>query len=330
MSLKSSVMGVTHTSKSALHIPPQVAHQAVEWLMEWQSADEADAVWNSILAWRQAHSHHEQAWQHIETINNKLGLLAKPTHAKIAHSALLTQPSVSRREALKALTVITVVGGSGLLAYQQQPWLADYNTGTGEQQRLTLADGTHINLNSNTAINVHYTAHERRVVLLKGEVYIRTGASNGTPFTLATAQGELQPLGTRFSARQINSSCRVAVYQGRVQVQPSQHQQSIIIDAGQSLNFTSTQWSNTQPINETEAAWTQGIIIASGMPLQAFLNELSRHRTGLIQCDPAVAHLKVSGTYPLNYVDDVLQALPQALPIKLQTFTPYWVRVLAS
>ncbi|MGX9462699.1 FecR domain-containing protein [Shewanella sp. A14] len=337
MNLNQSAMGATNNSEQATEklippsdIPPHVARKAVEWLMEWQSADKADTVWCSILAWRQAHSHHEQAWQHIETINNKLGILAKPAHANIAHSTL-TLPAISRREALKVFSVIAVVGGSSLLTYKQkpwQPWLADYSTTTGEQQQFTLDDGTHIHLNSNTAINVYYTAFERKIALLKGEVYIRTGKLSNAPLIVATTQGELQPLGTRFSAREINNSCRVAVYEGAVQVKPKHQNNSVIVDAGEALNFTTTQCSTPHPINESEAAWTQGIIVASDMPLLAFLTELNRHRPGLIQCDPALAQLNVSGTYPLNRVDDVLHALQQALPIKLQTFTSYWVRVL--
>lgn len=336
---------ITHNRLTPpVNISPEIARRAVEWLMEWQSADHPEEVWQSIISWRRAHHQHEQAWRQIERVNEKLGVLSSPRHSVVAHRTLATPASrrgMSRRDALKTLSVLVLVSGGGTLVYRQQPWqewLADYSTRVGQQQQITLADDTRITLNSNTAIKVRYTATERRVTLVKGEVYVRTGKVTGElsgkqrddPFILEVAQGQLQPLGTRFAARHIDKVCRVAVYDGRVQVQPTLNEQSVIVDSGQSITFTQNYWSNFIPVEEAEAAWTQGIIVASGMPLQDFLVELNRHRPGLIQCDPAIAQLKVSGTYPMNQADDVLKALSRALPISLKSFTRYWVRVLPA
>ncbi len=320
----------------AANIPANVAVSAVEHLLEWQAADEPDIAWQKICHWRQAHSQHEQAWQQIESVNKKIAVLAVKAEPDVSHAAL-TAPSISRREALKTLSILLVVGSSGSLVYRQQPWqnwLADYHTTTGQQQ-LSLSDGTAITLNVDTAINVRYTATERRMVLVKGEVYIRTAKLSkaealNRPFIVEVEQGELQPLGTRFSARVLPDTCRVSVYQGRVQVQAATDTQSMIVDTGQSLAFSKTARSATQAVTEAEAAWTQGMVVASDMRLQDFLIELNRYRVGVIQCDPAIAHLKVSGTYPINKVDAVLQVLPHSLPIKVQTFTRYWTRVLPA
>ncbi len=325
MSNSSAGLSTAPILKCSVDIPPAVARQAVEWLMEWQSSDDPHSVWQSILCWRQANSSHEQAWQQIEAVNKKLGALAE-LGAGAVHGTL-TKPAMSRREALKMLSVLVGVGGSGLLAYHQQPWRTDYRTGVG-QQLLTLADGTQVTLNSYSAIDVNYTTTERRVTLRRGELYIRTGKSGNGPFILDTAQGELQPLGTRFSVRQRESDCRVAVYEGRVQVRPMHRQQFIVVDTGYALDFTKTQWSVRQPVDEAEAAWTQGMMVVSNMALSDFLAELNRHRTGIIYCDPAVAHLKVSGTYPLNQTSEVLHALSATLPVRLQTLSRFWVRVL--
>lgn len=319
-------------------ISAAVAQAAVEHLLQWQAADEPELAWQKIRRWRQANSQHEQAWQQIENVNAKIAVLAEKAEPGVAHGALTASSmsaSVSRREALKTLSLLLVVGGAGVLTYRQQPWqnwLADYHTTTGQQQNITLDDGTAVTLNSDTAINVRYTENERRVVLVKGELYVRTAKLSQRealkrPFIVEVPQGELRPLGTRFSARVLGDNCRVAVYQGRVQVQAAEQVQPVIIDSGQSMAFSKTTHSSIQAATEAEAAWTQGMVVASDMHLRDFLNELSRHRNGLIQCDPAVAHLKVSGTYPINKVDAVLQALPQSLPIKVQTYTRYWARV---
>lgn len=315
-------------------IPPKIAKRAVEWLIEWQSADDPEKVWQSIFDWRQLDHRHDQAWQHIENINKKLSVLSEPETAKITHKTLTTANS-SRRNIIKALSILAFAGGSGWLVSKQQPWqnwLADYYTEIGEQQSISLNDGTEISLNSDTAIDVLYTATERRVKLVKGEIYIRSArlTDHNRPFIIEVPQGELQPIGTRFSVRQITNHSRVAVYEGKVQVQPATKPQRFILDSGKSLTFTQSSWSETLNINEIETAWTRGMIVTSDMRLQDFLTELNRHRTGVIQCDPDIANLKVSGTYPINQADKVLQTLSNALPIRLQSYTRYWVRVLPA
>jgi hypothetical protein len=66
--------------------------------------------------------------------------LAEKAEPGVAH-ATLTRQTITRREALKVLSLFMVVGASGALTYRQQPWqnwLADYHTATGQQQSITL------------------------------------------------------------------------------------------------------------------------------------------------------------------------------------------------
>ncbi|MEY8263817.1 MAG: FecR family protein, partial [Bermanella sp.] len=317
-------------------IPAETAKQAVEWLMEWQSADDNNATWQSLCEWRQQHPQHEQAWQQIEAINSKFKQLNTVKQAEFAQTTL-TSPTpakltISRRQALKALGVFCVVGSSSWLMAEQQPWQnwrADHHTRIGEQRRISLADGTQITLNSDSAISLHYSVSERRVKLLKGEIYIQTAKAE-QPFIIQVSAGLLQPLGTRFSVRQFNNHCQVAVYQGRVQISPNQQRQSTVLESGLALSFSPHQWSDKTAVTGSHAAWTQGIMVANDMRLADFINELNRHRHGIIQCAPEVAELRISGSYPLNQADDVLQALTRAVPVKLQSFSRYWVRVVAA
>ncbi|MBL4783146.1 MAG: FecR family protein [Porticoccaceae bacterium] len=333
-------MGTNTSAKDGQHsasdTPPEIAQRAVEWLLEWQSADDPDTTWQALHEWRQQHSQHERAWQQIEAINKKFNHLSSRDNATLAQTTLTATSSpnaaLSRREAIKTLGLCALVGGGGWLIAQRQPWQdwqADHHTGVGEQRHIKLVDGSGITLNSDSAIKVRYGLSERRLVLLKGEVYIRTAAA-ATPLIVAVPQGILQPLGTRFSVRQLGQRCRVAVYQGRVRAAPQAHSQAVIVDSGQSLTFTPSQCSEPVPVSEADAAWTQGMIVANNMYLSNFIAELNRHRRGYIQCAPEIAHLPISGTYPLNRVDEVLAALPRALPVRLQMYTPYWLRIVAA
>ncbi|MGL6091515.1 MAG: hypothetical protein ACRC07_15855, partial [Pseudomonas paracarnis] len=50
---------------------------------------------------------------------------------------------------------------------------------------------------------------------------------------------------------------------------------------------------------------------------------------GQLQCDPHVANLLLSGSYPLDDSERILDLLEISLPVKVRRFTRYWVTVQA-
>jgi transmembrane sensor len=273
-------------------------------------------------------------------MNKKFSLLSVNQQNDIAHNTLtnIAEKSndydlSSRRDAIKLLSAFFVIGSSSWLASQQKPWqnwLADYQTAVGEQQQITLRDGSQVTLNTNTAIDINYTSGACNISLIKGEIYIKSGNDLARKQTLrvSVSQGQVQPIGTRFSVRQADNQSHVAVFEGKVIIKPSNNADAVTLSAGKGVFFTENTWSKTNSVSEAQAAWTHGMIVVSNMALDKFLLELNRYRYGVIQCDPAIAQLKISGTYPINEADKVLQTLTYALPIKLQRYTQYWVRVL--
>lgn len=334
------------TAAAALSTPdvsPAVARQAVEWLLELQASEQPRITRKAIAHWCRQHPDHQRAWQHIEQLNGQFHILANPRQARLAQRAL-TAPDLSRRNALKALSVLLMAGTSGYWAVESgtlSRWRADYRTATGEQRTVTLDDGTEIILNSGSALAVDYNPKQRRVALLEGEVFIRTAQtasstdtnthdSPASPFILDVPQGRMQPLGTRFAVRIFDHECRLAVYEGQVRLTPRQHSESHTLTAGQSSRFSVDGWSPVTPVDEQESAWIQGMIVVSRMPLGEFVAELNRYRPGMLRVDPDIAALTVSGTYPITRTDQVLEALASALPIKISTVTRYWVTLVPA
>jgi len=88
----------------------------------------------------------------------------------------------------------------------------------------------------------------------------------------------------------------------------------------------------TGPVTALDAnsgAWTEGMLVAAHMRLADFLDELGRYRRGQLHCDEAVANLLISGTYPLDNSERILDLLEVSLPVKVRRFTRYWVTVEA-
>lgn len=323
---------------AAAPVSPAVARQAVEWLVELQSGACDDALLQGLARWRAEHPEHEHAWQHIAAVNAQwrgaVGSSAATARlaAQMARTALLEAPPApaGRRGALKTAAVLLGVGGGAWLMREHTPWAwsADERTGVGQRRTLTLADGTVLDLNTDSAVAIGYTATERRIRLAGGEIVVRTGKDGaGRPLIVETAEGTLQPLGTRFAVRQQAGSSRVDVFEGAVAIRPRRAPAAAmrILRAGQQAGFSQDAVAAVRAADDDGIAWTDGMLVASGVRLDAFLAELGRHRHGRLGCDPAIAGLRVSGTYPLADTDRILDTLRTTLPVEIHFLTRYWV-----
>lgn len=299
-------------------------------MLELQSPPVANATLARWQAWRAADPQHEQAWQRIERFSQRFASLSHNTD--IAH-ATLAAPEPDRRRALKALTLLVAGGGLLWCARDSRPvqdWRADYVSHVGEQLPITLADGTRVLLNTDSAIAVHFDNGMRRLQLIRGEVHIDTGRDD-RPLWVLTRQGRAQPLGTRFSVRDSNDDCQVAVSAGAVAVYPGQASQPArVLNAGEQATFNTQQLGPSRALTEQAKAWTDGIIIASEQRLEDFLHELSRYRPGHLGCARAVADRRVSGTFPVANTDRILQTLGATLNLRVRYFTQWWVTLEAA
>ena len=325
-------------------IPRPIALRAVEWWMELQSGEDTRTQQLALARWRAEHPDHERAWQHLCSVSGRLRSLAETGEASGGKSGsataariALTRTGASRRRAgVKALATLLFAGGATWLAGEHVPWRAwsaDACTAPGERRTLALADGTRVTLNTDSAIDIRFSGAERRVRLVQGEIMIATGHADGEhrPFIVETAQGTLLPLGTRFAVRQQGATSGLDVFEGAVRIDPFDTTGlAPVVRAGQRARFTRTEVGALEPVDENASAWTDGLIVASGMRLGDFVSELARYRRGHLGCDPAVAGLRLSGTFPLADIDRVLDTVARTLPVEVVFITRYWITVRAA
>ncbi|USX26685.1 FecR domain-containing protein [Oxalobacteraceae bacterium OTU3CINTB1] len=309
-------------------LPPEVALRAVEWLVDLQAENISAESLEALRRWRAAHPDHERAWQRIESVNGKFQLAAS-VQREVAHAALTPPSSARRRKALASLTVLLFAGGVTWTVRDRTrwaEWTADQRTATGERRTITLADGGTLALNSGSAVNIAYTASERRVRLIAGEILVSTAKdAGGRPFLIETDHGIARALGTRYAVRLLESSTDVAVYAGAVRVEPrAPGAPSRLLGAGARARFTFNAVGAHSVANPDSIAWTDGFIVAKSMRLGDFLSELSRYSALSMSCAPEVAHLRVSGSYPLADIDRVLETLAALLSLRIETVTRFW------
>lgn len=308
----------------------QGLQQAFEWQVTLWSGEASEEERAAFQRWHDGSAAHAQAWQSVQRLGSHLqGLAGSP-----AAGAALRAPHAAkaRRQVLRSLLTVAGTGAVVLAARQTPQWAmaaADLRTGRGEQRQETLPDGTQLLLNTASAVDVLFTASERRLALRAGEIQVATAPDRlGRPFVVETPHGSARPIGTRFTVRLDGDASAVAVAEGAVLL-ASRHAPGQVqrLDAGQQARFDADRVQAAQPLSPLSTSWVGGVLAAEGMLLADFVHELGRYRTGVLRCDEAVAHLRVSGVYPLADTDRVLQALARALPVSVRSATRYWVTV---
>ena len=305
-----------------------VAEQAVSWLIEMQDGALSPRRQQAWEQWLQAHTEHQRAWEHIQRINQRLRGLSSP----LAHAALNAPKTSSRRQAMKLLLLL---GAGSALTYGLRdqlpvtPLLADFSSPVGQRRKLQLHDGSQIQLNTASSVDVTFDAQQRVIRLLEGEILL-TAAQDSRPLQVLTAHGSLQPQAARLNVRQFSNHTEIAVFSGRVRLTPTVHSgPPLWVEPHQQLSFNRQAWNPPRPLDAGSGAWSDGMLVAAHMRLADFLAELARYRRGQLNCDPKVADLLISGTYPVDDSERVLELLAVSLPVRIKRFTRYWVTVEA-
>lgn len=323
-------------------IDPAIVQQAIAWLVRLQSGRADGRTSEACRLWRRADAEHERAWQRVQGIGAELRADASrlPGSVKgLAIDALATAArQQSRRRSLKLLSAALVLGPTAWLAHEHgsvSSLLADHRSALGERRAVTLADGSVVWLNSDTAIRLRFSADQRLIELVRGEIHIASGADSGAakrrPLRVRSRHASFEALGTRFVVRQATTTTRLIVESGAVAMHPSHaatQGATRIADAGESFDVD-REWAwPATPSHHDPTAWIDGLLVADDMPLSDFLAELSRNRGTRLSCDDAVVGLRLSGVYRLDDIDQLLLLLPQVLPVRVERRFGLWVRVM--
>lgn len=297
----------------------QVAEQAVHWLIEIQGGTLDHRQQLAMERWLQASEENRQAWAHIQRVNQRLSGISSP----LAHATLQAPASAGRRRALKMLLILGAGSAVGLgVTVSDTPLMADYRSPLGQRRKMQLDDGSQLQLNTASAADVRFDGAQRLVHLLNGEMML-TVAQEQRPLRVLTRHGLVDLSAGRFNVRQWSGHTGVAVFQGRAGLAGE------MLESGHQARFDEAGWSVRTALDANSGAWVDGMLVAAHMPLAEFLEELGRYRRGQLNCDPAVARLLVSGSYPLADSERILDLLEVALPVKVKRFTRYWVTVEA-
>jgi len=302
--------------------------EAAEWAVRLSDANASDADLRALEKWRGARIENEVAWRRVEALNRSLESVSPP-----AAMVALAQPRERASRGAKRLSVVAILlfATAAAIHWPHFYRFPDYRTAVGESRNVELEDGTRLTLNTDSVVDVDYDDRERRIRLLRGEVFVESGhgaAAADRPLTVHNRDGRVTALGTVFTVIQDPRGSRVAVLEGAIRVESGAGVHGIV-DAGATAGFAVDRFELQATSVRQLTAWREGMVFADEMPLGTLLDELGRYRPGLVQYDAAIADLPISGAFSIKDTDRALAAIARTLPVTVHKPMRYWVRVSA-
>jgi transmembrane sensor len=314
-----------HSAFAATQDPLALA--AAHWFSRRGNRDAQQQA--EFAAWLAADARHAQAYAQLEDTHRAVRRI--PAHVAARWTVPPASPapvSAPRRHWLRALPyaaaamLLLGVGAGGYQWWQQPTFSQSYATARGQRLAVSLPDGSKLQLDTATQLHVTVYRQRREVHLAQGEALFQVQAKQGQPFDVLSGPVTVTVVGTQFAVRNTlaqDGQLRVAVQHGHVRVAGARQDQvdltagqGVTADAGGRLSAV----ASLPP--GSVAPWRDGRITFDNVPLGAALAEFERYGdTGLLVRDPAVARLRIGGSFSLTQLDRFAAALPQLLPVQI-------------
>lgn len=273
-----------------------VLEAAARWYVELRCDVSNQTVHQAHQRWLDADPLHRQAWERLSHLQDRFERVEPDIGRATLNSALR-----KRREVIKVLSLLIAAGGTSTATWRLTPLpslMADLRTATDEHRTLQLDDGSQLQLNTATAINVRYSATLRELQVLRGEILLETARyALGRPFIVHTPEGSVRALGTRFVVRSEADQTRVCVLQDAVEVRVANALSPLRVEAGQQLLFRQDGLGSVQAAPPQADAWTRSMLVVDDWRLEDVIAELQRYRTGYLHTSAQVANLRVSAAF---------------------------------
>jgi transmembrane sensor len=226
-----------------------------------------------------------------------------------------------------AASVVLLVGMAGWLALRYSK-VQVLDTAVGEQRRITLADGSRIDLAPDSRVSTRFTLARRDVQLERGQAFFAVAHSAVRPFIVHVNSLTVTAVGTAFDVRIDPSSTEVTVSEGRVNVAPGTDEagggtrtntETVRASVGQRVTFSKTARrllvASVDP--KIAGSWRDGRLQFVGEPLEDVVGVVNRYIAPQIVVAPALQQTRFTGTVSPTHVRDWFKALEQIYAVEI-------------
>ncbi|MFJ4347145.1 FecR family protein [Pseudomonas sp. NPDC089401] len=300
-----------------------VREQAAAWFVRVQDAPGDAALHKQLRDWLGADPRHRAEYDALATVWRAASQIPRQRLEALCEPEPVRQLPRRRllHHALAASVAVLALGLAwGGWHYRQLNHQDTLLTAFGERRQVDLPDGSHLELNGATQLQVDFSAGRRHIQLQAGEAMFIVAHDSSRPFVVDTAQGSVTVTGTRFDVRLDPAATRVAVEQGSVRVQ-GRDASLAQLSAGQG-SFIDAHGKVAAPFAVDAGAltaWRQGKLVFDNATLAEVVAEVSRYRAQPLRVAPGkVAQLRLSSTFSTDDTDALLRALPSILPVAIK------------
>jgi transmembrane sensor len=192
-------------------------------------------------------------------------------------------------------------------------------------ERRVLEDGSVVELNADSEIEVRYTAAERQVRLVRGEAKFSVTRSPTRPFIVTVGNITVRAIGTVFVMALDSMTVEIVVTEGRVAVEST----AVVRPSAEVLHLTageraivprapatSAQVSTLTPTHlAARLAAFDSRLAFQDTPLADVVSVLNRHNeVKLVIGEPTLASLRISGSFRSTDVDAFVRLLSASFP----------------
>jgi transmembrane sensor len=307
-------------------IQDEIEDEATRWVIE-RDVGLSPKDRRALEQWLVADPLHQRAFARAESVWGMMGsdaIQSEIDQRRTVEPRLPGYPPLGRDRywrrwlapALAASLALVMIGAAN-------DWptavYADAMTGTGEQRRVTLDDGSIVQLNTGSAITIDYGSDRRIIHLLKGEAAFTVATDRQRPFTVEAGSGSTTARGTRFIVRHVEDDTEVGVTEHSVRVAnlSGPDRNGVVVKEGQTVRYgahgiTRPETADTDALS----AWTRGRLVFVDRPLREVVAELARYHRGYICIlDADLGNRRVSGIFRTDDPVAALDTLQRSLGI---------------
>ncbi len=300
-------------ASSRTHI---VKEQAAYWIRRQDFAEMSEADAREFESWlAESHAHRAAYWRLKAAWDEtyRLSALRQPNAEAPARAPLWRSPALLLRVAAAA-ALVAMLGGGAFYALKT-PRDRIYATQIGGHETVRFADGTQIELNTNTALRARMNSNERTIWLERGEAFFKVKHNAAHPLTVIADGRRIVDLGTQFLVRRDGPRVKVALFEGRVRVGKTD------LTPGEEAIATPTALSVKHKSIEdltNEIAWRNGVLVFRGATLADAAKAFNRYSTKkLIVNDPQIAGQIVGGTFRTNDLEGFTSVVQELLGLNV-------------
>lgn len=318
---------------STRNIDPKVREEAELWFARRQDPAVREAEQEAFERWRDQDPEHAETYAQTQRLWDELAVLKTSARLRELASQAMASPAAANSPSPPPLMMRRCFGTKALLLaasfaavaiavgiwFNQVPTVQTFATALGEQRTETLADGTTLRLNTNSALDVRMSDRRRQIWLKRGEAAFDVAKDATRPFVVAAGDGTVTAIGTHFQVRYEANQVAVTLIEGRVQLARPAYREVEWLDPGQQATFAEKSSGIVRRNVDVQAltSWMSGRLEFRSTPLEQAVAELNRYSARKVRIgDPAINQVAVSGTFRTGDVDGVTAAFEAAFPVR--------------